>query len=105
MPIYQYQVINDDGSDGLVFEIEQRMSDPTLTEHPITGKTVKRVYSAPNLATRYTPGGTESKLADKNIEKHGFTKYERDKLTGTYHKVAGADKNAPETFKKPPAGI
>ncbi|MGB0370146.1 MAG: FmdB family zinc ribbon protein [Opitutales bacterium] len=105
MPIYQYQVINDDGSGGLIFEIEQRMTDPALTEHPITQKPVKRVYSAPNLATRYTPGSTKNKLENSNVEKHGFTKYERDKLTGTYHKVAGSDRNAPETFKKPPAGI
>lgn len=105
MPIYQYQVINEDGSGGLVFEIEQRMSEPALTEHPISGRPVKRVYSAPNLATRYSPGATKTKLEDKNLEKNGFTKYERDKLTGTYHKVAGKDKNAPETFRKPPPGV
>ena len=105
MPIYQYQVINEDGSEGLVFEIEQSMTDPALIEHPISRRPVKRVYSAPNLATRYTPGSTQSKLDDKNVEKHGFTKYDRDKLTGTYHKVAGSDKNAPDSFTKPPAGL
>ena len=105
MPIYQYQVINEDGSGGLVFEIQQRMTEPALTHHPVSGKPVKRVYSAPNLTTRYSDQNTKSKLEDKNIEKHGFTKYERDKLTGTYHKVAGSDKSAPDSFKKPPAGI
>lgn len=105
MPIYQYQVINPDGSGGLVFEVEQRMSEDSLTEHPVTGKPVKRVYSAPNLTTRYTPGYTKNKLENSNVEKHGFTKYERDKLTGTYHKVAGKDKSAPETFRNKPEGV
>ncbi|MCH2154666.1 MAG: hypothetical protein MK080_01525 [Opitutales bacterium] len=104
MPIYQYQVINADGSPGITFEIEQRMSEDALTEHPITGKPVKRVYSAPNLTTRYTPGGLEKKLDSKNLARNGFTRYERDKLTGTYHKTAGSDKSAPDVFKGPKTG-
>ncbi|GHB90230.1 FmdB family zinc ribbon protein [Cerasicoccus arenae] len=98
MPIYVYQVINPDGSEGDCFEIEQPMSDSALTKHPRTGEPVRRVYQAPNLATRYTPKGTQKKLETKNVERAGFTKYERDKLTGQYHRTAGTDKRAPDVI-------
>jgi hypothetical protein len=35
-------------------------------------------------------------LTNENVEKHGFTRYERDKLTGNYHKTAGKDRRAPD---------
>jgi predicted nucleic acid-binding Zn ribbon protein len=101
MPIYVYEVIRQDGSAGECFEIEQSMKDEPLTRHPLTGEPIRRVYQAPNLATRYTPGSTQSKLDNRNLEKAGFTKYERDKLTGRYHRVAGSDKRAPDVIERP----
>ncbi|MGE9296248.1 MAG: FmdB family zinc ribbon protein [Puniceicoccales bacterium] len=98
MPIYVYQVITADGSEGECFEVEQSMKDAALTEHPRTGVPVRRVYQSPNLATKYTPKATQSKLETKNVERAGFTKYERDKLTGRYHRTAGKDKRAPSTI-------
>ena len=89
MPTYVYQEIDDDGSEGEIFEIEQAMTDPPLTQHPTSGKTVRRVYLPPNIGSKYTEGRTKSLLETRNVERAGFTKYERDKLTGTYHKVAG----------------
>ncbi|WOO40967.1 hypothetical protein [Rubellicoccus peritrichatus] len=99
MPVYVYEVILEDGSGGQVFEIEQSMKDPALETHPQTGEPVRRVYQPPNLGTRYTPGSTKSKLETKNVEKAGFTKYEKDKLTGKYHKTAGQDKRAPDVLQ------
>lgn len=99
MPIYVYEVVRKDGRSGESFEIEQSMNDPALEAHPVTGEPVRRVYQPPNLASKYTPGATKAKLENKNVEKAGFTKYERDKLTGTYHKVAGKDRQAPDTLK------
>jgi len=99
MPIYVYQVIRPDGEEGETFEVEQSMKDEPLAKHPRTGEPVRRVYQSPNLASKYTPGATKNKLETKNVEKAGFTKYERDKLTGTYHKTAGKDKRAPDVFK------
>jgi len=96
MPIYEYQEILPDGSDGQVFEVEQRMSDEALKIHPITRNPVKKVFGSVNLSSKYTEGSTKSKLSDQNVEKHGFTKYEKDKLTGKYHKTAGKDKRAPD---------
>ena len=99
MPIYVYQVVSENSEEGAIFEVEQPMSEPSLTQHPVTGEKVKRVYLPPNLGIKYTPGSTEKKLETSNIEKAGFTRYERDKLTGTYHKTAGLDQRAPDTLK------
>ena len=41
MPTYVYCVVNQDGTDGEVFEVVQRMSDPPLTTHPETGRPVR----------------------------------------------------------------
>ena len=96
MPTYRYQEILPDGSEGELFEIIQRMSEPALTHHPHTGNPVRKVYQAPNLSIQYGEGATKKKLSDENVAKHGFTRYERDKQTGMYHKTAGADRRAPE---------
>ncbi|MFW6218431.1 MAG: FmdB family zinc ribbon protein, partial [Verrucomicrobiota bacterium] len=97
MPTYLYQEILPDGSEGETFEAVQSMSEPSLKTHPKTGNPVRKVYSAPNLPTRYTEAATKSKLSNENVEKHGFTRYEKDKVTGRYHKTAGKDRRAPET--------
>lgn len=99
MPIYIYEVIKANGAVGETFEVQQSMNDPTLETHPQTGEPVRRVYQPPNLTIRYSPGSTKSKLENKNVEKAGFTKYERDKLTGRYHKTAGKDKRAPDVLQ------
>ena len=96
MPIYIYQVLTDDGSEGEIFEIEQSMTTESLTKHPVTGQSIKRIYLPPNISKKHTPGQTQKKLDNRNIEKAGFSKYERDKLTGTYHKIAG--KEGPSKF-------
>lgn len=96
MPIYVYQVIRKDGSEGETFEVEQSMSADALKTHPVTGEPVKRVFQPPNIATKHTPGATKKQLDDKNVEKAGFTKYVRDKMTGRYHKTAG--KEGPDTL-------
>ncbi len=98
MPTYVYQIVNEDGSEGPIFEVEQAMKDPPLAQHPESGKEVRRVYQPPNISAKYTPGHTAKVTDTKYVEKAGFTKYERDKLTGTYHKVAGKNQNTPDTL-------
>lgn len=98
MPIYVYEVLREDGSEGERFEVQQSMKDPAFTHHPLTGEPVRRVLLPPNLASKYTPGKTKSRLDTKNVERAGFTKYERDKLTGNYHRVAGS--NGPDTLSR-----
>lgn len=99
MPIYVYEEVLDDGRPGERFEIQHGMDKPPLEKHPETGVPVRRVFLPPNLSSRYSPGQTKSRLGNSNLEKAGFTKYEKDKLTGQYHRVAG--KAGPETLRKP----
>ena len=101
MPIYVYEIIKPDGTGGDRFELQQSMKDEALASHPETGEPVRRVFLPPNLATRYTPGQTKSKLENKRLEKAGFTKYERDKVTGKYNRVAGS--NGPAQINRPDA--
>jgi hypothetical protein len=98
MPTYLYQVLNPDGSEGDVFECTHPMKE-TLAQHPESGLSVRRVYSPPNLAVRYTPGNTRQLLSNENLERKGFTKYEKDRVSGKYHKVTG---QGPSTLDRPP---
>lgn len=98
MPTYIYEVVRADGSGGETFEIQQSIHDEALTEHPETGKPVRRVITAPTLTLKHSTGREAKMLENNNLEKKGFTKYERDPSTNTYHRVAG--KEGPETFQR-----
>ena len=89
MPTYVYQVINADGSEGETFEVVQKMADPPLTKHPETGKPVRRVIQAPMIAGEHSE---KQKLSNKNLDRLGFTKYERAG-DGKYEKKAGKGPN------------
>lgn len=88
MPTYVYQVINDDGSEGETFESFQRMSDPPLTKHPETGQSVRRVIQPPIIPGKWSEHGTKKMLSNDNLDRIGFTKYERAG-DGRYEKKAG----------------
>ena len=94
MPVYVYEDLNT----GESFEVVQSMRDAPLSTHPENGHPVRRVILPPNLGLKHTAGREKSLLDNRNVEKAGFTKYERDQLTGTYHRVAG--KQGPETLRK-----
>ena len=76
MPTYVYQVINDDGSEGEIIELVQRMSDPALTVHPETGQKLRRVPTAPHIAGEHSDASTKKKLSDENLDRLGFAKYQ-----------------------------
>lgn len=103
MPIYIYEVVREDGKDGEIFEYEQSMKESPLKVHPETGEPVKRVYLPPNLAYKHTPGKVKNLTSNENVEKAGFTKYVKDKVSGKYYKEVGKDKRAP-TMLDPKAG-
>jgi hypothetical protein len=92
MPTYVYQVITDDGSEGEVFEVFQSMSEPALTKHPETGAPVQRIPQAPHVAGNWSDHATKQKLSDKNLDRLGFTKYEKAG-DGFYEKKAGSGPN------------
>jgi len=92
MPTYVYQVINKDGSDGEVFEVLQKMSDPPLVVHPENGLPVRRLIQPPMLPGKWTDRATKIALSDKNLDRLGFTKYQRAG-DGTFEKKAGSGPN------------
>lgn len=45
MPIYEYEILNEDGTAKGIFETTQKMSEPALTRHPTTGEPMRRILS------------------------------------------------------------
>lgn len=89
MPTYVYEVLNDKGEGtGDCFEVVQPMKDAPLTSHPETGAPVRRVPQAPNIAGQWSDLGAKNRLSNKNLDRLGFTRYER-KGDGYYEKTAG----------------
>lgn len=90
MPTYLYEILTKKGEPtGRTFEHMQSMKDAALTKHPQTGEPVRRAILAPNIGGRGLGGGSEkSVLSNKNLDRLGFTKYER-KGKGYYEKTAG----------------
>ena len=88
MPTYVYAIVNEDGSDGEHFEVIQKMSEPAPTTHPETGQPVRRVPTLPNLPLNHSDAAEKTKLSDKNLDRMGFTKYEKSG-DGFYEKKAG----------------
>ena len=85
MPLYVYQVIETDGSEGEVFEVLQSMNEAALTAHPENGKPVKRLLSAPNTVTKYAAGN----LSPSRLGSLGFTQYKKAG-DGHYEKTTGS---------------
>ncbi len=88
MPLYTYQVIHKDGSEGEIFEVFQKASDPPLTHHPETGEKVIRIYKPANIAGWANDRMAKQMLSDKNLAEKGFTKYVRQGR-GYYERTAG----------------
>lgn len=89
MPTYVYEILDKKGEGtGRTFEWVQSMRDEALTKHPETGEPVRRVPQAPMIAGNWSPLKTKGKLSNSNLERLGFTKYER-KGKGYMERTAG----------------
>jgi len=88
MPVYTYQVVHDDGTEGETFDVIRKMSDPPLKTHPDTGEPVKRIYQAIHIAGSDNERHVKASLSDSNLEAKGFTKYVRNGK-GHYDRTAG----------------
>lgn len=84
MPTYVYTAQGDASCPYChpAFEVRQRIDDERLTCCPRCGARVRRVISAPALATDTVD------LSEANLEKHGFTQY-RKREKGVYEKTTG----------------
>ena len=90
MPVYTYQIINEDGSDGEMFDVIRKMSDESLSVHPETGQKVKRIFRSPHIAGITHGLHDKSRTSDKNLEKLGFTTY-RKNGKGHYDRTTGSE--------------
>ena len=88
MPTYVYVEVCEDGSDGEPFEVIQKMADPALKVHPEKGTPVRRIPTMPNLPLAHSDAAEKTKMSNKNLDRMGFTKYERAG-DGHYEKKAG----------------
>lgn len=96
MPTYVYEILSPDGTPtGEIFELVQSMKDQPLSKHPSTGKPCRRAIVAPNIAGKWSDTKGKNALSNKNLERLGFTKYER-KGQGYMERVAG--KQGPQTL-------
>lgn len=84
MPIYEYQASGQESCDYCVtvFELMQKLTDPTLVFCPRCHNAVQRKISRPNLAS------TPISMKQKNLENHGFTQFKKVEK-GVYEKTAG----------------
>jgi len=89
LPTYVYEILTKAGEPtGTTFEIVQPMKDDALTKQPETGKPCRRAIVAPHIAGKWSPIKQKSTLSNKNLERLGFTKYER-KGNGYMERTAG----------------
>jgi predicted nucleic acid-binding Zn ribbon protein len=89
MPTYVYETIEEDGQPGERFEIEQRITDAPLIEHPETGKPVQRIIQPVFISGRWSEGAMKKSVSDdKKLDQMGFTKYVKAG-DGVYEKRAG----------------
>jgi hypothetical protein len=87
LPTYVYEVLDKKGEPtGESFEIIQSIKDEPLTRHPETNKPVRRAIVAPTLGLAMSKA--KNSLSNKNLERLGFTKYER-KGKGYMERTAG----------------
>jgi hypothetical protein len=87
--MYVYEILTKRGEPtGKTFELHQSMKEDALTKDPKTGSPVRRVVQAPNIAGKWSDIKGKSVLSNKNLERMGFTKYER-KGKGYMERTAG----------------
>jgi predicted nucleic acid-binding Zn ribbon protein len=76
MPTYVYAYLDDAGQPtDECFEVVQSISEDALKKHE--GRKVQRVPQAPNIAGKWSDIKGKSALSNKNLERLGFTKYEK----------------------------
>lgn len=87
--MYEYEILDKKGNPtGRMFETFQSMKDAALKVHPETGEALRRAVQLPNIAGKWSDLKGKSALSNKNLERLGFTKYER-KGKGYMERVAG----------------
>lgn len=90
MPTYVYEVLSAKGEPtGETFEVVQSMKDAALTKDE-RGRPCRRAIVAPNIAGKWSDIKGKGALSNKNLERLGFTKYEK-RGKGYMERVAGKE--------------
>jgi hypothetical protein len=89
MPTYVYEFLTKDGKPtGRTCELVHSIKDAAFTKHPESGEVIRRVPAVPTIAGKWSDAKGKGQLSNKNLERMGFTKYER-KGKGYMERVAG----------------
>ncbi len=88
MPIYVYEEIREDGTDGATYEFFQQMSEAPLERHPDTGVRIRRIPARTAIGGLWSDGAMKKSISDDKLAKHGFTKYVKSG-DGRYEKTLG----------------
>ena len=88
MPMYVYDVLNEEGAVVGSFEIIQKITADPLTKHPETGQTLRMKMQAPFVGKKTHGELPKADISDRNLEKLGFTKYQKSRKGG-YEKIMG----------------
>jgi predicted nucleic acid-binding Zn ribbon protein len=87
MPTYVYEILDKNGKPtGRTVEVMQSIKAAALKKLPETGEPVRRAIVAPTLGLNAS--AAKSRMSNKNLERLGFTKYER-KGKGYMERTAG----------------
>jgi len=77
MTTYTYRLLNADGTDGDLVEVDQPFAAPALTHHPETGHLMRRtIECAPNIGGRWSERGGAASLSAENLARNGFSRYQ-----------------------------
>ena len=77
MPLYVYEIIQDDGSSGERFEVFQKMSDKAARRCTGDRKAGQARRDVGEHRRQLVDAATKQKLNNKNLDRLGFTKYEQ----------------------------
>ena len=89
MPTYVYEIVKPDGTGGAPFEQLPSTAEPPLQEHPETADPVRRAITGIAIGGKSTDIGNPKVLSDRNLDRHGFTKYVKSG-DGKYEKTVGS---------------
>lgn len=73
MPIRRYRVLEKDGREAEILEVEQPAGSPDLTRHPLDGREVRRLLEVPSIGGKWSDRGISERL-----KAGGFRKMEKD---------------------------
>lgn len=98
MPLFCYRVLNGKQPEELI-EVEQSLDSPPLTHHPVTSEKIVRVVQSSNLVLQHGDRMESKKLTADNLEKHGFSVYEKNSDGSKYQRTIG--KSGPDSIPPP----